>query len=393
MDKAAQKKTCPVCRSEAVSVFADVGRAPVHSNVLWQTREEALGAVLGEIRLGFCGVCGHIFNTAFDPDFIKYTQEYENSLHFSPFFQDYARSLALKLIEKYDLYGKDIIEIGCGKGDFLMLMSELGNNRGVGFDATYARERTERTERVKFIQDLYSEQYAGYKGDMVLSRQVLEHIDSPKRFLETLRLGIGGNSKAIIFCEVPNVLYTIRELAIWDIIYEHFSYFSSHSIDRLFRSAGYAVSALEESFEGQFLCLEARPAPSPLSDESDESWLNWFKKEVADFSRKHSGKVLAWKCELERIAATGHRAVIWGGGSKGVSFLNALDISGLIQYAVDINPYKQGKYIPGSGQEIVSPCFLSEYRPDVIILMNPNYAAEVWSLVREMGLKSRILIA
>ena len=388
-----ETKRCPVCLSERVSIFAEAGRAPIHTNVLWKTREDALGAKRGEIRLALCADCSHIFNIAFDPDAMEYTQDYENSLHFSPFFQDYARSLAEKLIERHNLYGKDVIEIGCGKGDFLMLLSELGNNRGVGFDATYASERTAGTDRVVFIQDLYSARYSGYKGDMLLSRQVLEHIDYPRGFLETFRSALKVNGSAVVFCEVPNVLYTIRELAVWDIIYEHFSYFSSHSLRTLFTAAGYAVSAIEESFEGQFLCLEARPSSSARAERGDEDLFNRFKKEVAGFSKKYSGKLLAWKGELGRMAEKAQKAVVWGGGSKGVSFLNALDAGRSIEFVVDINPYKHGTYMPGTGQEIVSPCFLSEYRPDVIVLMNPNYAPEVWGTVRDMGLRSRILIA
>ncbi|MBW7956447.1 MAG: methyltransferase domain-containing protein [Deltaproteobacteria bacterium] len=390
------KKTCPVCRSECVSVFAEMAGMPVHCNILWHTRESALKARRGDIKLGFCSGCGHIFNTGFDPEAVKYSQEYENSLHFSPFFQDYARSLAVKLIEKFNLYGKDIIEIGCGKGDFLVLLSELGGNRGVGFDASYVHERLEhRDNKVVFIQDLYSEQYSDYKGDLICSRQVLEHIESPREFLDKMRKAIGDRSDTVVFFEVPNVLYTFRELAIWDIIYEHYSYFSAISLAELLSLAGFRAVSFEESFEGQFLCAEAFPSCGPENAVLPVPGfsLSDLKTAVAAFSRRYTGKILAWKNELERLRVKGQKAVLWGGGSKGVSFLNALGVTGQISHVIDINPHKHGKYIPGTGQEIGPPEFIREYSPDIIIVMNPNYIGEIWQMVKGMGLSCSILCA
>ena len=167
-------KICPVCSSGDVNVFFEIYAEPVHCNVLCQTRQSALSTRRGDIRLGFCECCGHIYNVAFDPGVMGYTEEYENSLHFSPSFQDYARQLAAKLVEKHGLFGKDVIEIGCGKGDFLMLLSELGVRSGVGFDSSYVKERQEKSDRkITFIQDFYSERYSEYAGDMILSRHVL----------------------------------------------------------------------------------------------------------------------------------------------------------------------------------------------------------------------------
>ena len=74
---------CPVCGSARASVFAEMNQVPVHCNVLWPTREGALAAPRGDVQLAFCKECGHVFNTAFDPSLMEYTQLYENSLHFS----------------------------------------------------------------------------------------------------------------------------------------------------------------------------------------------------------------------------------------------------------------------------------------------------------------------
>jgi hypothetical protein len=157
-----QQSTCPVCDSQDIEVFIEIPQVPVYCNVLYSTREDALNVPRADMRLGFCQVCGHIYNFAFDPDKLDYTQDYENSLHHSPRFQIYARSLAARLIERHNLYNKEIIDIGCGGGDFLRLLCDLGGNRGVGFEPSSAPDRFSDTNdnQITFIKDFYSEHYS-----------------------------------------------------------------------------------------------------------------------------------------------------------------------------------------------------------------------------------------
>ena len=90
---------------------------------------------------------------------------------------------------------------------------------------------------------------------------------------------------------------------------------------------------------------------------------------------------------------SGQHAVVWGAGAKGTIFINTLREHHQIQYVVDINPHKQGSYISGTGQKIVAPEALREYRPDFIILMNPIYRDEVERIVAALGLAPRLLSA
>ncbi|MCK5618502.1 MAG: methyltransferase, partial [Candidatus Krumholzibacteria bacterium] len=91
-----------------------------------------------------------------------------------------------------------------------------------------------------------------------------------------------------------------------------------------------------------------------------------------------------------QIRRDNRRAVIWGAGSKGVTFLNLLDPEGRIGYAVDVSPNKKGKFVAGTGQPVVSADFLLEYRPNDILVMNPVYQAEIAGMVREMGIEAAV---
>ena len=386
--------SCPVCCSGDITTLVEIPRVPVLCNVLWRTRDDALNAPMGEISLGFCKDCGHTFNRAFDPARMQYTDEYENSLHFSPRFQEYVTDLAEGLVKRHRLSGKTIVEIGCGKGDFLSLICSLGGNRGIGFDPSFDEQRTCSIagESVTVIKDYYSEKYAGQQADLVCSRHVLEHIHTPVDFLTSLRLAAGKRTDTIYFFEVPNGIFTLRDLGIWDIIYEHFSYFSSGSLARLFTSCGFEVGGLSEGFEGQFLHIEARPA----GDGQAGGFTSLEKTDVlasyaAGFAGEYSGKVMHWRSQMEKFRQSGLKTVIWGGGSKGVSFLNTLDVGGWVEYVIDVSPYKEGRYVPGTGQRIVLPEFLRTYRPDIIIVMNPVYLQEIRQMIDGFGITPEII--
>lgn len=387
---------CSVCNSSDILTFIEISDVPVQCNLLWATDEEALKAPKGDITLGFCKTCGHIFNLSFDPDLMKYNQEYENSLFYSSRFQEYATSLAQQLIERYDLHDKDIIEIGCGKGDFLALLCNLGGNHGTGFDRSYEPERTDGkvSEEITFIQDAYSDRYANYKADFICCRHVLEHIQNPGNFLINLRKAIGQRLDTKIFFEVPDVLFTLRDLGIWDIIYEHCSYFSASSLSYLFRSCGFQVLNIKETFEGQFLCIEASPIEGTerITHDHQNNTQNVFT-DVKTFADKYRRKVKDWHSEIKTLELDKKRIVVWGGGSKGITFLNIMKAEDQIEYVVDVNPHKHGQYIPGTGQKIIPPDYLQDYQPDLIIVMNPIYCQEIQEMMKSMGVSAKIVTA
>jgi hypothetical protein len=131
-----------------------------------------------------------------------------------------------------------------------------------------------------------------------------------------------------------------------------------------------------------------RVAAAPLPEEKDLQELSLL---VEDFPRKLEEKTGMWKDRLKRIQSDEGRAVLWGSGSKAVSFLTTLDVRDEIKFVVDINPYRQGTYMAGTGHEIVAPSFLKEYRPHVIIIMNAIYRDEIAADVTEMGLSPDLL--
>ena len=392
--RAAVRHVCPCCGGRGMDVFFELQGVPTNSCILLGSREEALAYPRGDIELAFCPACGFISNMAFDPSLTEYSGRYEETQGFSGTFNAFHRKLAERLIDRYDLHDKDVLEIGCGKGEFIALLAELGNNRGVGFDPGYREERTSDalSGRLTFVKDFYSDRYSGYRADFVCCKMTLEHIHPASQFIATVRRAIGDRHDTVVFFQIPEVMRIVRDCAFEDIYYEHCSYFSAGSIARLFRRNGFDVLNLEVEYAGQYLTIEAKPSRgSPAAPLPQEDDLRLLADCVAEFPAKCRAKLDTWRTMVHDARRRNRRIVLWGSGSKGVSFLTTLGVGDSIEYAVDINPYRHGYYMPTTGQRIVPPEFLKEYRPDVVIVMNAVYREEIERDLGRMSLRPQVL--
>jgi hypothetical protein len=371
---------CPVCGAPGGSPFVTIRDAPVHCNVLWATAGEARAAPRGDLDLVFCDTCGHVHNASFDDARTTYGATYENSLHHSAVFQTYASALVADLVERHDLHDRDIVEVGAGQGDFLEMLCRAGGNRGTGFDPSHVTSGSTAesgSAGIALVAAFYSEEFADYPADLIVCRHVLEHIGASGDFVGMIRRVIGARP-TVAFFEVPDALWTIRHGGIWDLIYEHCGYFTPPSLEYVFRHGGFDVTRTNNVFGGQFLTIEAVPAGGPTALAGDHrAEVAAIAADVDRFAVLYASAVNEWRDRLTTLTGLGRRAVIWGAGSKGVSFLNEVDTDGAVELAVDINPRKHGMHISGAGQEIVGPDALVAYRPDVVIVMNPNYRDEI----------------
>jgi SAM-dependent methyltransferase len=385
---------CPSCGSDSLETFYEVRGVPVHSCLMTESMEEARSIPRADIELAFCQSCGFITNAAYDYSFRDYSPNYEDQQSYSPTFNSFARKLAERLVQKYDLHGKEIVEIGCGKGDFLVLLCELGGNRGVGIDPACVKERieSEAADRIIVIQDYYSQKYADYTGDFLLCRHTLEHIRETADFLNTIREALGQESDTVVFFEIPETIRILREQAFWDIYYEHCSYFTPGSLARLFRHCGFEVLDVSLAYNQQYLLIEASATEveSPRIHDVEES-IDDLRGEVERFTNRCDSKLKDWQRRFEHYQSDSKRVAIWGSGSKCVSFLTTLGMDAGAARIVDINPHRHDKFIPGVAEKVMPPEFLSSYRPDVVIVMNPVYKDEIEESLSSMGLKPEII--
>ncbi len=387
-------KVCPNCQSQKMKLFFTAEQVPVYSVVLLHDMQTAVNFPTGDVHLGYCSQCGFISNVAFKEIDEDYSDEYEATQGFSPTFNAFHKQLAQDLIDRYDLHNKHIVEIGCGMGEFLHLLCEMGDNTGTGFDPVYRLKRSivGESERTTYIADYYSETYGHVKGDFFCCKMTLEHIPNTAEFVQMVRNAVGDNPDTAVFFQVPNARYVFGAVAFWDIYYEHCSYFTLGSIARLFRHVGFDIVDLWTDYNDQYLMITARPGDgqNPILPQEDD--LTKIEAEVKKFREQAPAKVRVWQDIVAAHVQNGRKIVLWGSGSKGVSFLTTCGLTvEQVQYVVDINPNKAHTFMAGTGQEIVNPDFLPAYQPDVVIIMNPIYKEEIRRTLETMDLFPELL--
>ena len=319
-------------------------------NRMYATAEEAKACPKGDIRLVEDQRTGLVFNEAFRPDLMTYDANYQNEQALSRYFQEHLE-LVSRIIDRR--MGRDsIVEVGCGKGFFLELLSAKGFDI-TGFDPTYEGHNPKVTKHS-------FENGIGIKSGNIVLRHVLEHIQDPLSFLHELKGANGGSGK--IYIEVPCFDWICEHRAWFDVFYEHVNYFRITDFSRMF-------GTLIESgrlFGNQYIYVIAELA-TLRSSEIDNNDRVSFPSDFTD-SIDQTNEVRA------------NRTAIWGGASKGVMFALLKARAGQpVSTVIDINPAKQGKYLPATGCFVQSPsdAIASLPKGSTVYVMNSNYIEEI----------------
>jgi SAM-dependent methyltransferase len=381
---------CRACGGDGLRTFATSPEIPVNNARVFDDCDDARRVPSGALELALCPACGFIQNVRFDPTLVRYDATYEEQQGFSPTFTAFADALAGEVVERFGLRGKRVLEIGCGKGDFLAAVCERGGNVGLGLDPTADPERLseEAARLVTLRREFFGPDTGPIDADAVICRHTLEHIADVRAFVRDLHLSLAGSPGVRILCEVPDVGRVLRDGAFWDVYYEHCSYFTPGSLARLFRDCGFAVDDVRLAFEDQYVLLEARiaadgatavPRDAEESPESLPALVERYAARVAAETRGWSERILAARSRGERVA-------IWGSGSKCVAFLSETGTADAVAAVVDINPHRQGRYLPATGIVVSAPEALASAPPDLVIVMNAAYVGEIGAQLARMGL-------
>jgi SAM-dependent methyltransferase len=382
---------CPGCQSDQSTPFYRVPAVPVHQVKLVPSRQAALACQKGDIELRFCQACGFVWNAAFDASLMRYEEDYESTQTVSPTFNRFHEGLARDLIERFDLRHKRVVEVGCGQGEFLAMLAEMGDNHGYGFDRVHRGERG--GERVTFIKDFYGPAYRQLEPDFVCCKMTLEHVHDNGQFLRAMRQAMGDRPEAVIFFMIPEVTRILELRAFWDVYYEHCSYYSPGALARHFRLAGFDPIDLWCAYDDQYVLIAARPGDGTSPILTTEQPAAALAPKVQAFADGIAGDLAHWRQRLDQLHQSRQKTVLWGGGSKAVAFLTTLGVGDQIAYAVDLNPARAGTFIAGTGHKIQAPEALQADPPDALIVMSPIYLPEITAQLDAMGVHPQHLLS
>lgn len=380
---------CPICQSSKLSLFLERLQFPVHQNLLCYSQEMARNIKRGNLSLVICEECSFVFNQSFDANLLSYGEDYDNTQTCSPMFQSYIDSLIDYLIIERGVVNKNILEVGCGKGYFLKSLCRKGGNFGIGFDPSYDGPDTLMNGKVKFVRSFYGSGYESISADVVICRHVIEHLPDPVDMLKTIKQSLTESQYARVFFETPDLEWILKNQVFWDFFYEHCSYFTKYSLSTAFELVGFEVESVRNVFQGQYLWLEAK-----MSSKQNPN-VKKFPKQILvmakQFAEKERELIQRWRKRIKQLHLLG-RVAIWGAGAKGVTFANLVDPHcKLIDCVVDLNPAKQGCFIPGTGHPIISYQDLPKRNVVTAIIMNPNYREEIKLILQNAGIKLNLI--
>lgn len=383
---------CPCCGSADVEPFFRVPAVPVFSVVTVKSLEQALQVPRKDLELAFCHGCGFVFNHLYDRTIDYFTLGYEDQQGYSKTFMAFLGRIADDLIARHGLQGRTLLEIGCGKGDFLNLLATRAGARGIGIDPACEPGR-QPNANLSFHREFYAARHGALGADFICCRHTLEHIADARGFMQALRDSIPAGRQPPLFLEVPEVGRILAVPAFWDIYYEHCSYFSAGSLARLLRRTGFEVTSLRLDYDDQYLLAEALPAahtPAVGPAWPQEASIADALAGVRRFQARIAEQLGGWRERLAAWRAQGRKVSIWGGGSKSVGFLTHFAGEGISDCVVDINPHMENNFIPGIGSRYVQPRHLVDERPDVVIIMNGVYREEIAAQLAAMGLSPEL---
>jgi hypothetical protein len=210
------------------------------------------------------------------------------------------------------------------------------------------------------VQRHYFAPGVGIRGDALVLRHVLEHVQHPYQFLDQLRLANGGSGR--IYIEVPCLDWICQHRVWFDIYYEHVNYFRIADFHRMFGT----VLESGRLFGEQYLYVVADLASLRPPQRDPGNPVRFPADFLAGLSEPHG--------------VPGGRTAIWGGASKGVIFALLKERAGTpVSTIIDINPAKQGKYVAATGLKIQTPAEALAQLPagSTIFVMNSNYLDEI----------------
>ena len=379
-----ETRVCPICGESRSAILDQRQRVPIAQNLMFWSAEVARNCPTGKLDMRRCMTCGFSWNVAFDPGLLKYDASYENDQSLSPAFEQHLQQVARIISEATDPHEEVVaVEVGCGQGYFLHRMKAMFGDRLselVGFDPAYRSDSPippgSQVEQCYFDPTTCAR--LAVKPTLIVTRHVIEHVADPLLFLRAIRDVCVPETP--IFVETPDIQWILNGAVAHDLYYEHCSLFDAQSLALAMELAGFEVDQVRPMLDGQYLFATGRSAATNVPARRSS------RPDNASYPARRQEYVQRWQTTFEDDLANGETIALWGGASKGVTLALLLgEALSAVAVAIDINPARQGGFMPVSALPVVSPETARAAGVTKAYVMNPAYFAEIEQSCRDAG--------
>ena len=316
------------------------------------------------LNLCQCTGCGLV---QFDCEPVAYYRDVIRAGGYSTTMTELRRRQYRHLIETYHLEGKKFIEVGCGQGEFLQVLTEFAvQAKGLEHDARLvglAREKGLDVEQ-GFAQDEKT-QFPGGPYDVFLSFNFLEHQPDPRGMLAAIWENLAEDGMGLI--TVPSFEYIMENDGYYELIRDHIAYYTFDSLKSLLERSGFCVLEQEMINRDTLSFVVKKRARLDVGN------LLYGRDTMR-------AELSAW---LRELSERGGRAAIWGAGHQGFTLAATTQLGTRTEYIIDSAPFKQGRFAPASHLPIVPPQHFHTHPVEAIVIAAPGYTDEIAKSIRE----------
>lgn len=311
-----------------------------------------------------CMGCGLV---QFDCEPVDYYRDVIRAGGFSKTMVELRRYQYKHLIDSYHLEGKKFIEVGCGQGEFLKVLSEFPVEvHGIEHDPHLVElARAQGLDVTEGFTETEDTRFAGGLYDVFLSFNFLEHQPDPGTMLQAIYRNLEDDAMGLI--TVPSFEYIMDHNSYYELIRDHLAYYTFETLTPLLERNGFQVEECEV-INRDTLSVIVRKRPQMDTENLLECYVN-LKREMETY--------------MKYLDAWDKKVAVWGASHQGFTLAATTKLGEKARYIIDSAPFKQGKFAPASHLPIVGPDHFHEHPVDAIIITAPGYTDEIAASIRQ----------
>ena len=382
---------CRGCGAKLTLTFLDLGMSPIANNLV-ENKQLNHQNKSYPLRAMTCEKCALVQLSEAIPKEKLFPSSYTYFSSYSSTWLEHSKTYAEKMISLLQLNQNDlVVEIASNDGYLLQYFANSGI-KVLGIEPASGVAKTAIAKGIPTLINYFGESTAveltqGQKPKLMIGNNVLAHVPDIHDFIKGFSLLIAD--EGLITFEFPHLLNLIKKTQFDTIYHEHYSYLSVTALLPIFAQHGLRIINVEKllTHGGSLRVFVAKNISSWIVHESvratiaEESQYDPRDLRIYEtLQRKVEGIKHDLLSELIKCKKDGKRISAYGAAAKGVTLLNYCGVSNdLIDYVVDLNPNKQGKFLPGSQIPIVGINVFDMKIPDILLVLPWNLSIEIKS--------------
>lgn len=319
--------------------------------------------------------------------------------------EEYARLLTA--MQAQHIRGRRIVEVGCGRGEFLRMWQNLAEDPEGA--AALARDQARdplsgqpnaaplhlvgiehKPSLVEEANASADKKYRVYEGfatgdvrypegpfDAFVQFNFLEHQPDPCDMLRNIWHNLKPQALGLI--TVPSFEYILRYNGYYELLRDHIANYTEFTLQKLLQDCGFELLSMDLVNRDTIEAIVRKADPDELSE------LHYSGRliDVSALRDSYDRLSASVNAHIDHLSESHRTMAIWGASHQGFTLAATTKLGGRVEYIIDSAPFKQGRFSPASHIPIVAPDYAVAHPVDEILIVAPGYTDEIAGIIRE----------